>query len=547
MHLLGQHFKERGMATVQGTEGDDDLIGTADDDLLISAGGHDRMSGGDGADTYNLTVYKGATSLVISDLGGDGAVDTITGASGLYQSGSYGYASWATVERIGDNLLLDLPGRPYRFRKPAHAPVSIEIVDHFAGDAVERIMLGTVTYTLASGALGSDLNDILAGTSGADVLYGYGGNDFVCANDGDDTVRAGDGDDIVFGGEGRNLLALGQGSDRAWGGSGRDVVRAGGGNDTVDAGEGNNKVIVGKGDDRVTAGAGDDIIKGGSGNDHLTAGDGDNRVHGGAGGDTLVVGVGKSFLSGGKAGDLYVVSVAGAGEVTIADKGEAASASFYATGTFDILNFTGYDDYEGLLHGLQIGFSGKDLVFTYSGPETGAGAAVVTVRDHFRGAAFEVEAVGFGSTRSYTFNIAHLHGDNRTYSVHYGADAGFNDIVLGTKGGDKIYGGGGRNILAGGDGADRFLYEFQGDNPLPEDLILDFDLSEDMIDFTELGTRESVRVDIADNAYGNAVISTDHGSIELRGISADQIDITHRMFVFDGSDAAAPADPLILA
>lgn len=535
------------MPTITGTLGDDVLAGTVDNDLLISAGGNDQMIGGVGSDTYQLTQRNGATSIVIDDQGDDGAIDAITGGAGLYHSASFGYASWATAERIGNDMFLTLPGRPYRFRKAAYAELDIQIKDHFAGEAVEQIVLGTITYNLASSNLGTANADIIAGSSARDVLYGFAGDDFISANGGNDKVVAGEGNDIVFGGAGRNVLDLGAGDDRAFGGSGRDVVRAGDGNDRVDAGEGNNRVIAGNGNDHVSSGAGNDVLNGGNGDDYLNAGDGDNIVYGGRGHDVIATGTGNSTLSGGRDGDDYIISVNGPSKITISDKGNAPANNSYATGTFDDVIFVvpSYD--ATTLRSIDARVAGDDLILSYA-VGSGTGEVVeVTISGQMAGARYAMERVGFGDNDASArfFNIAYLGGDNRTYSIHYGFDAGADDLVLGTAGDDVIYGGFGTNIIVGGGGSDRFIYEDEGDNRGGLDVIRDFSLTDDVLDFSEIEALDKNAMTITENAFGNAVISSMFQTVELVGIGADQFDTSHQLFVFKSSPEPAPQpDPI---
>ncbi|MCP4305074.1 MAG: hypothetical protein GY788_09410, partial [bacterium] len=79
------------MVDIPGTSGDDTLIGTVLDDVLIAYGGNDHLSGGAGADEYRLSQGAGSQWVVVDDNGGDGVVDTITGLRGIYASASLGY------------------------------------------------------------------------------------------------------------------------------------------------------------------------------------------------------------------------------------------------------------------------------------------------------------------------------------------------------------------------------------------------------------------------------------------------------------------------
>jgi len=107
--------------------------------------------------------------------------------------------------------------------------------------------------------------------------------------------------------------------------------------------------------------------------------------------------------------------------------------------------------------------------------------------------------------------------------VHDGPDIGGEDIVLGTDGRDKIYGGIGSDILLGGAGKDRFIYNDEEDNRGGHDIILDFDLARDIIDFTEIKTLTRSGLTIIDNSHGNAVIHSIYSDIELKGITTAQV------------------------
>ena len=140
-----------------GTTLADILSGSADSDTFISYGtgaatDWDTLIGGDGGDVYDLR--RGDASFynfIIDDQGSDGAIDTMINVGRLYQSASLGYQAWASVERIDDDLIIDTPSKPHRFRDPAEPSYHIEVKDHFAGAGVEFMVSGGVTYALEIG------------------------------------------------------------------------------------------------------------------------------------------------------------------------------------------------------------------------------------------------------------------------------------------------------------------------------------------------------------------------------------------------------------
>jgi Ca2+-binding RTX toxin-like protein len=236
------YSQEEMMADILGTTSADTLIGTALDDVLIGNGGNDYLSGGAGADIYSLRQGKGAQTIVIDDQGGDGAIDTITGLRGIYASASFGYQAWASAERVGDDLIVTLPGKPGRFRKPGYGETTLEIKNHYAGDAVEYLEAGGVTYRLATDTNGSFENDIIAGTALGETHEAYEGNDFIDAGAGDDVVIAGAGNDVVLGRDGADEIDGGAGNDNLYGGNGDDLIKGGGGSDWIETGEGTTRL-----------------------------------------------------------------------------------------------------------------------------------------------------------------------------------------------------------------------------------------------------------------------------------------------------------------
>ncbi len=536
------------MASILGTTGDDTLLGTPLDDTLTSFGGADYLSGGDGADIYALSQGSGGSTATIEDLGTDGAADTITGGRGLYASASLGYQSWATAERIGDDLIIILPGKPHRFRKPGYGPLNIDIVDHFADGEVEYLEAGGVTYRLAASMTGSNENDIVGGTRFRDIIKTFDGNDFVYAGQGNDKVVTGVGNDTVFGGDGRDFLRTDAGNDRVFGGAGNDVVISGAGDDWIEAGDGNNRVIAGAGNDYVYSGVGNDTIKGAGGFDTITGFDGDDLLIGGAHGDTYRFGYDREALG----------STDHWGHDTVTDLGSRARYDA-AAGRFsnDILEFHGLygpssGNMQDAIAAIQTARMGDDMVIS-----TMDGRSSVTVTNQFVTGThkYYIEEIVFsaGYWEDPLFRV--VSGEHTNIGDDRGGAALYNEFLFGTAGADQIFSDTGYDLIWTGAGADTLIYKES--DPVPfshasanvvSDTVMDFDVTLDRFDFSEIPGLTFADLTIGEDADGDAIISWSSGDvavanihIELRGVA--MADVTEDLFNFEASAPPPPPDP----
>ncbi len=78
---------------------------------------------------------------------------------------------------------------------------------------------------------GTDLADIIIGTSGPDNLSGGGGDDHIRGKGGDDKIHGDAGNDTLHGGRGDDQVSGGSGDDQVQGGDGNDKVSGDSGND----------------------------------------------------------------------------------------------------------------------------------------------------------------------------------------------------------------------------------------------------------------------------------------------------------------------------
>lgn len=526
------------MALVTGTAEADRLVGTGGDDTLTSSGTSDVtewdvMIGRRGADTYDLFNITGGTikNFIIDDRGSDGAVDRILNAGALYQSASLGYSAWASTTREGDDLVLHLPSKPYRFRDPAKPEYNIRIVDHYGDAGVESITAAGLAYQLATGDIGSGAADIMAGADIDNTFFAKAGNDIVFGNGGNDVLKLGTGDDTAFGGDGKDKIVAGSGNDRVYGGPQKDVIK---GND---------------GNDRIHGEAGHDKIRGGDGADYVTGDAGNDRIWGDTGADTLNGGRGDDRLVGGKQGDLYQFDRgepgAGWGHDTIRDVGN--KASYLNEDTIELRGFYGASSGTRGEACAAVSFArdGRDMVITADG-----GAASITVVDMFHDShnRFFIENLVFNG--AYWEPLSFKFRDGAFESIAEDRDIGdpfrpsiYNEVLFGTEAADEIFGGVGTNFVWTGAGADVLIYErgdagARGDyvRVASHDIVEDFDVAQDVFDFREVDTAFGA-LTLGEDADGDATVQWSSGNIEeadilieLRGVAL--ADVTEDLFLF---------------
>ncbi|THV09370.1 cadherin-like domain-containing protein [Rhizobium rhizophilum] len=158
-----------------------EIIGTADDDVLLGTPGKDLIDAGDGHD-------------IVYGREGD---DLILGGA-------------------GDDLLIGGAGRDVIHGGAGHDRI-------FGGDGDDVLF-------------GDDGDDMLFGEAGRDSLMGGAGNDILSGGDGDDRLFGEDGDDVLSGDAGHDVLEGGAGHDTLAGGAGDDVVVGNDGDDVFVAG-----------------------------------------------------------------------------------------------------------------------------------------------------------------------------------------------------------------------------------------------------------------------------------------------------------------------
>lgn len=528
------------MHTITGTTGSDTLIGTIGQDLFLplgvqTGGPADSMSGLAGSDTYDLargTPADATRSFVIDDRGGSDGIDRVLGPGALVQSASLGYLGFAGAERRGDDLILTTPGKPYRYHDPAKPSYQVTIIDHYGDGTIERFQAGAIVYRLPTGALGTRHADIMAGSRLDDDLNGRGGDDYITGNRGADHLSGGGGADYLLGGTGADLLEAGSGDDHVYAGSGRDTVLAGAGSDYVQGQDGNDVIRGQGGNDLLYGQDGRDRLFGGNGQDLLDGGADDDRLQGGQGGDTYRYGY-----------DVDALGYTAGGHDIIFDDGEAPSYN-----DFDRIELFGY--YGPSSGGSAEAYArlaflrdGLDMVMTSDGS-----AGSIRVIDQFGSPDHAIEELHFNAGYWTPLRFKILDGartdlgDDRAY--RFGEGGEWNEIMFGTDGADTVFGNSGVNFIWLGDGADTLIYKEADPNTLGGtgggaciDIVMDFDATEDRMDFTEIKGLVFADLVISTAADGDASVSWTSGTweisniyIELRGVSAT--DLTANNFEF---------------
>ena len=264
------------MAAINGTPGNDVLLGTllkdtisglAGIDTLEGRKGNDLLTGGSSQDTFvfrtgdgtdTITDFGGVGSGIVSDPVISPEVDTLqfvgTGLDAnnmiLTQDKSNLAITFAGVSNtrviLKDFALENLDNLP-----PTPTPVGIDglpstptsvgigniifngqtqVQDSFdvlnATQNLARVFnKNTVTFL-------NNLANITEGLDDSnDVINAQGGDDTLLAHGGDDILRGGRGNDVLYGGAGNDSLNGGSGSDALVGGIGNDTLTGGSGKD----------------------------------------------------------------------------------------------------------------------------------------------------------------------------------------------------------------------------------------------------------------------------------------------------------------------------
>jgi Ca2+-binding RTX toxin-like protein len=285
---------------IEGGDGNDTLRGEAGNDVLMGGAGVDMLFGGDGNDLLD----GGAGEDRMYGYGGDDTYWVESGNDRVYESTNEGTDTViASLDyTLTDNVEnLTLAGSAVRG----------------TGNALANILRGNAADNRLFGNAG---NDVLDGGAGDDLLTGGTGNDTYVVDSAGDTVveKAAEGLDTVQSSVTHvlsdNVENLALTGDAAIGGTGNalaNVIQGNSADNVLDGGAGN---------DQLDGGAGFDVMRGGLDNDVLADASGGAVMDGGEGADTLAANGIASFIAGGKGDD--VIEATGGASVIAHNRGD---------------------------------------------------------------------------------------------------------------------------------------------------------------------------------------------------------------------------------
>ncbi|MDH0886788.1 type I secretion C-terminal target domain-containing protein [Acinetobacter sp. GD03873] len=490
---------------LDGGDGSDQLNGGMGDDILIGGTGDDVLIGGQGNDIYRLDLGWGQDTIQYESKS-QTDIDTIEFINInpddliVRKVGQ----DMVIIHRItGDQLIVESQFSDYLSNKPIN---KVRFDDQTEWDEAALNI---------QAVKGTELDDIIEGTTDHDVIHAGDGDDivygrsvysetpesqyFVYGGAGNDKIYAtgyldgGAGDDEI---EGAGHLLGGEGNDIL---NGQGVLEGQAGNDTL---TGQGKLYGGDGQDHLTltglygdelgllaGGSGDDIlivdvnrrqfVNGSNQNEFIQDDDGYHAiqdtelteaqravyVEGGQGNDTIY----------GSFGDEVYLFNLGDGQDTIIERPAGQNYSNVAV-SFDVLRFgQGIATTDISLHRY-----GTDLVIQHSNQTD-----QVTIQNYFTGGHHKVNEIQFVDStiwnNAYIENHVTYHGTanndevwgyrdtHETFEMGAGDDKVYsgagNDIIYGQAGDDTLWGQAGNDTLYGGIGAD-YLEGNEGDDIL---------------------------------------------------------------------------------
>ncbi|MBA3623379.1 MAG: heme peroxidase, partial [Methylibium sp.] len=281
-------------------------------EILIAAGGNDRLDGGLGNDVMR---GRAGDDTYVVDSAGDQVIELVgEGNDTIESSATFALAAGASIENL------------------------------------------TLTGAAAINGTGNELANRITGNAAANVLNGLGGIDTLIGGAGNDTyVVDGTGDVVTEAlNEGTDLVqVIGATASYTLGANVENLTRTGAGAFAATGNELGNRLQTNGGADTLLGLGGNDTLLAGGGNDLLDGGTGADSMSGQAGNDTYVVD---------NTGDT-VVEAAGGGTDTV----QTTLGSYALGANVENLTYTGASTFTGTGNGLGNTLIGGAAANTLSG------------------------------------------------------------------------------------------------------------------------------------------------------------------------------------
>jgi Ca2+-binding RTX toxin-like protein len=494
------------LKALQGTPGNDILIGGVGSDLLDGGTGDDRLEGAEGSDTYIWgTGYGNDTIRDVFDL-------ILRPEHDVLQIKGVAPAD-LRIARTGKHVILTIPsGETLTIEEQlfdGRHDIDVFVFDNGTTWDIDKINAEILLQEVTPG------DDVIDGFDGNDYLFGGAGNDTLGGWAGDDIIEGGAGDDFLKGDIGNDIYRFGIGD-------GHDTIydyRNGwdSGQDTIEFGAGITKAgvaVTRDGDDLVLtltasgdsvrifrgsldvggvsreiehvrfadgsswtsmelralvlgATAGNDLITGSHGDETIDGLAGDDRIEARAGNDILIGGAGNDTLSGEGGDDVY--------RYALGDGDDIINDNIHGWG-----GYHGFDTVEfaaGITAAqVRVASNGSgDFILTFDG-HPGSLRLVGMVNQN--SAAIEQLRFADGTIWNYAQIAARAIGATEGNDTIIGSNIGEaietlagNDYVEARGGDDIITGGAGNDTLAGEDGDDIYRYSLgDGDDVINDNI-----------------------------------------------------------------------------
>ncbi|SPF81790.1 calcium-binding protein [Pseudoprimorskyibacter insulae] len=468
---------------VRGTNWDDYIKGSDEQNAFWGLKGNDTLDGGEGEDIVHYredALREGNAGVTVNlfngtAIDGHGTTDTLISIENVHATDKndfvvgnnvdnrlFGYDGNDTLRGFGGkDVLVGGVGDDSLSGGDDHDELvggaGNDLLDGGQGDDLVRYRDDTagIAADLTSGKVtdgdggidtlisiesvhGSDFGDTLAGDGGANELSGFGGNDLIEGRTGADTLLGGTGNDTIRGGAQNDELWGGAGDDTLDGGDGTDLVRyrdaaagvsANLATNSANDGEGGTDTFIGI--EGIHGSEHNDTLKGDSAGNELSGFGGNDLIEGQDGNDTLLGGGGQDTIRGGTGDD----ELWGEGGNDTLDGGAGTDLVRYLSSTAAVV----VDLAAGTA---QDGLGGTDTLIGIEG------AHGSEFGDTLKGDAGGNELSGFGGNDT-------LIGQGGEDTLIGGVG---NDSILASGGDDTLLGGDGFDTLDGGDGTDLVRY-----------------------------------------------------------------------------------------